>query len=109
MGQGVTIDLRYPNEDSDPQGRYIEDNGDQFFVFSWWHWNGTDFGGVLSTWVVTDWGIDLHQVYLKDKGRMWKLLQDENLGQWVPDRHKRIARELGRDKFKLTQFYRLRL
>lgn len=105
----MTIEVRYPMEGSEPQGRYIEDNGDQFLVMSWWHWNGHDFGGVLTTWLVSDWDIQLKDVFVKDKGSEWRLVQAEDKGNWIPDRHKRIARELGRERFKLTQFYRLKL
>jgi hypothetical protein len=105
----MEIELRLPNEHSDAQGRYIQDDGDQFFILSWWHWNGEDFGGIVSTWVVSDWDIQLYEVYVKDKGSEWKLVQGDNIGEWVPDRHKRIARGLGRERFKLTQFYRLKL
>lgn len=106
----MEVAIKYPIEGSEPQGRYIEDNGDQFLIMSWWHWNGSDFGGVLTMWVVSDWDIQLSEVYVKDKGSEWKIVQDsDNRGAWIPDRHKRIARELGRDKFQLTQFYRLKL
>ena len=103
------VEIRYPTEGSESAGRYIEDNGDQFLVLSWWHWNGEDFAGILSTWLVSDWDIQLHEVFVKEKGSEWKRVEGENIGAWIPDRHKRIARELGRDKFKLTQFYRLKL
>jgi hypothetical protein len=106
----LEIKLRHPNKDSEAQGRYIEDAEDQILILSWWHWNGNDFGGVLTTWEVSDWDIQLREVYVKEKKSGWKLVHDEdNLGDWVPDRHKRIVRGLGRERFKLTQFYRLKL
>ena len=105
----MEIAIKYPTEGSEPQGRYIEDNGDQFLIMSWWHWNGSDFGGLLTTWVVSDCDIQLSVVYVKDNGSVWNLVQDENKGGWIPYRHNRIARQLGRERFKLTQFYRLKL
>jgi hypothetical protein len=105
----MEIELKYPVKESDPQGRYIEDNDDQFMILSWWHWDGKDYGGVLTTWNVSDWDIQLHEVYLKEKNSEWKLATGENKRDWIPDRHKRIARGLGCSKFELTQFYRLKL
>lgn len=103
------IALKHPVKGDAANGRYIEDNGDQFLILSWWHWIHNDYGGILTTWVVSDWDIQLHSVYVKERGSGWKLVDDPDKGTWIPDRHKRIARELGRERFKLTQFYRLKL
>ena len=106
----MDIELKHPVNDDPANGRYIEwGDEDQFLIFSWYHWNGKDFGGTLTTWTMSDWDIQLVDVFIKERGASWKQVARESPDRvdLIPDRHKRIAREIGRERFKLTQFYRL--